>query len=83
MNIDLKDKVRRALQAEWPAFAVNHPKLAAAMDETLLVDGAIHSLADDADYQEAMQTAAAVGAGAEVVADVVVRHVRRWLRQLV
>jgi hypothetical protein len=83
MSIDLKEEVRRALAAEWPAFAANHPRLAAALDETVLVPSAMQSLGDDPEYVEAMATAAAVGAGAEVVADVVARFVRGWLRRLV
>ena len=47
MNIDLKENVRRALQTEWPTFAARHPRLAAALDETILVDPAIQSLGDD------------------------------------
>ena len=83
MNVDLKEEVRRALQTEWPAFASSHPRLAAVLDETLLIEPAIHSLGDDPEYVEAMQTASAVGAGAEIVADIVLRHVRQWLRRLV
>lgn len=83
MNINLKEEVRRALKTEWPTFAAAHPKLAAVLDETILVDPAIQSLGDDAEYVEAMQTAAAVGAGGEIVADIILRHVRQWLRRLV
>jgi hypothetical protein len=83
MNINLKDEVRRAIQSEWPAFAASHPKLAAVLDETILIDPAMQSLADDAEYVEAMQTATAVGAGGEIVADIILRHVRQWLRRLV
>ncbi|MEA2709327.1 MAG: hypothetical protein QOF78_1928 [Phycisphaerales bacterium] len=83
MTINLKEEVRRALQTEWPAFAASHPKLAAVLDETVLVDPAIQSLADDPDYLEAMQTASAVGAGSEIIADIILRHVRQWLRRLV
>ena len=53
------------------------------MDETILIDPAIQSLGDDPEYLEAMQTAFAVGAGAEVVADIVGRFVRQWLQRLV
>lgn len=83
MNIDLKEEVRRALHTEWPAFAAAHPRLADALNETLLVDPAIQSLADDPEYVEAMQTAAAAGAAGELVADLIARHVRGWLRRLV
>ena len=83
MNINLKEEVRRAIKVEWPTFAASHPRLAAVLDETVLVEPAIQSLADDAEYVEAMQTAAAVGAGGEIVADIILRHVRQWLRRLV
>jgi hypothetical protein len=82
-TIDLKEEVRKALGAEWPAFAATHPKLAAALDETVLLDPAMQSLADDPEYQETMRTADAVGAGAQIVSDVVSRFVRQWLRTLV
>ena len=81
--IDLKEEVRKAIQTEWPAFAASHPKLAAALDETVLLDPAMQSLADDPEYVETMRIAFAVGAGAEVISDVVGRFIRQWLRTLV
>ena len=81
-TIDLKDQVQQALRSEWPAFAAAHPKLAAVLDETVLLEPAMRSLANDPEYQEAMATADAVGAGAQVIADTVATAVRRWLRQL-
>ena len=83
MTINLKEEVRRAIKTEWPTFAASHPKLAAVLDEQVFVQPAIESLADDPDYVEAMQTATAVGAGGEIVADIILRHVRQWLRRLV
>ena len=83
MSIDLKEEVRRAVAGEWSAFAARHPNLAAVLDEHILIDGAIQNLADDPEYQEAMATATAVGAGAEVVSDIVTRFVRRWLQRLI
>jgi hypothetical protein len=80
--IDLKQQVQQALRSEWSAFAAAHPNLAAALDDTVLVEPVIRSLADDAEYREAMATAEAVGAGAQVIADTVAAAVRRWLRQL-
>jgi hypothetical protein len=82
-SVDIKDEVRRAVRDEWPRFADRHPRLAAVLDETLVTEAAIDSIADDPEYQEAMDTAAAVGAGAEVVATVIHRLVARWLKQLV
>ena len=43
--IDLKDEVLKALRTEWPAFAAAHPKLAAVLDETVLIEPAMQSLA--------------------------------------
>jgi hypothetical protein len=82
-SIDVQEEVRRAVRDEWPRFVDQHPRLAAVLDETLVTQAAIESIADDPEYQEAMTTAAAVGAGAEVVASVVQRLVGKWLRQLV
>ena len=82
-TIDLKQEVQRAIAAEWPAFVSAHPHLAAVMDETLLVEPALQSLADDPEFQSTMQTAAEVGAAAEVVGSVVAKLVRNWLKQLV
>ena len=81
--IDVKDQVRQAIQSEWPTFAANHPRLAAVLDETVLVEPAMQSLADDPEYLEAMATADAVGAGAEVIAAVIQRLVSQFLRRLV
>ena len=83
MSIDVKEEVRRALSAEWPAFATSHPRLAAALDETVLVEPAVASLADDPEYVQAMQTADEVGAGANAVVDLVGRFVRDWLQRLI
>ena len=81
-TIDLKEQVRRALQTEWPAFALNHPRVAAVLDETLLLEPAIAALNDDPDFREAMETAAEIGAAAEAVADIVRSTVSKWLRRL-
>ena len=81
--ISVKDEVRKAVRSEWPAFAADHPRLAAVLDETLVVDSAIASLADDPEYREAMATAEAVGAGADVIAGLIQRLVSQFLRRLV
>ena len=80
--INLKHEVARAVRTEWPAFAAEHPRLAAVLDEQLVADAAARCIADDPEYRQAMATAAAVGAGAAVVSDVVGRLVSRWLRAL-
>ena len=82
-SIDVKEQVRRAILSEWPAFAASHPKMAQVVNEEILLAPAMQSLAGDAEYQEAMNTAAEIGVGAEAVADVIGRLVRRWLRSLI
>ena len=51
--------------------------------ETSFVGGAMQSVGDDPEYQEAMATADAVGAGADATAGVIQRLVGRFLRQIV
>jgi hypothetical protein len=82
-SINVQEEVRRAVRDEWPRLVEQHPRLAAVLDETLVTEAATESIADDPEYQEAMNTAAAVGAGAEVVAGIVHRLVGKWLRQLI
>ena len=82
-TIDVKEEVRRAIGREWPAFAQQHPRLAAVVDETLLLEPAMTALGDDPEFAEAMQTAAAVGAAGDVIATIVSRVVNKWLQQLI
>jgi hypothetical protein len=82
-TINIRDEVASAVRVEWPAFSAAHPKLAAVLDETLLIEGAVASLAEDPEYQETMANAEAVGVGAECVAALISRLVSRWLKRLV
>jgi len=82
-SIDLKALVSQSVRSEWPAFAERHPRLAAVLDETLVTEQAIASIADDPEYQQALATADEVGACAQVIADVVTRFVGTWLKNLI
>jgi len=82
-RIKLKDEVQRAIRSEWPAFVVNHPRLAEILDEDLLIEHAVETLRNDAEYQETMKTAVAANIGAEVVRGVIVRLVGKFLRRLI
>jgi len=79
---ELKEAVARAVRKEWPAFAADHPRLAAVLDEDLVTLTLSRSIEDDPEYRAAMITAEQVGAGAEVVTDVVTRLVGRMIRTL-
>ena len=83
MTINLRNEVERALAMEWPAFAALHPRLADAVGQATLVPPAVRGLGEDREYVESMQIALAVGAGGEIVFDIIRRHVRQWLRRLV
>ncbi len=81
-TIDVRELVRRAVADEWPAFAERHPRLAAVLDEPVVVDQALQCLADDPEYKDAMARAAAAGLAAEAVGEFVRKCVGRWIRQL-
>ena len=78
----LQEAVARAVRCEWPAFAAEHPRLAAVLSEDLVTLTLARSIEDDPEYRAAMATAAEIGAGAEVVTDVVTRLVGRMIRTL-
>jgi hypothetical protein len=73
--IDVKKEVEQAVGTEWSAFAARHPHLAAALDQQLLVEQAMASLADDPDYRAAMDQGAAVAGTAGSIGSVVKRLV--------
>ena len=78
----LREAVARAVRCEWPAFAADHPRLAAVLSEDLVALTLARSIEDDPEYRAAMSTAAEIGAGAEAMADVVTRLVGRMIRTL-
>ena len=80
--IDLKDHVRRAIGAGWDEFARAHPLLSQAIDQDVLVEQAMSSIADDPDYQSAMEQAQAIGIGMSAVESFVTRFVSRWMKAL-
>ena len=83
MNADeLKQAVASAVRTEWPAFVTEHPRLAEVLSEDLVTTTLARSIEDDPEYRSAMQTAAEIGAAADVVHDVVTRLVGRMIRTL-
>ena len=81
--IDLRGHVRRAVAASWDDFAREHPLLSQAIDQDLLVEQAMSCIADDPQYRDAMEQAAAVGVGVSAVEAFVTRFVARWIKLLV
>jgi hypothetical protein len=81
-RINPRDLVRESLHQEWAEFAREHPRLAGALDESLLVEQATDELSDDPEFRKAMQHAAAVGQATEALRDLVRGFVRRWIGRL-
>ncbi len=80
--IDLKAHVRRAIGAGWDEFARAHPLLSQAIDQDVLVEQAVNSIADDPEYRNAMEQARAVGIGITAMESFVTRFVGRWMKAL-
>jgi len=81
-RIELKEIVKRAIARKWDAFAADHPHLAGVIDQELLAEGATQSLADDPEYQRAMEQSHAVGIGIEAIISFVDRLVAEFLNRL-
>ena len=81
-TIDLRAIVAKAIESSWPDFARDHPHLAAAIDQSLLVEQAADLLEDDPAYRAAMQKAAAVEMLGEGLESFVKTWIDRWLRTL-
>jgi hypothetical protein len=81
--IDLKGHVCRAIASSWDDFAREHPLLSQAIDQDVLVEQAMACIADDPEYRDAMEQAAAVGIGIGAVESFVTRFVGRWIKALV
>ncbi len=82
-KIQLKDEVRRAIHQNWDTFASEHPNLAQVIDQELLVEHAMQSIADDPEYRTAMEQSAAVGIGMEALIGFVEQFVSRFLREII
>ena len=76
------ERTRRPRRAvEWRPRR-RPPHLAAVLSEELGTATLSRSIEDDPEYRAVMNTAAEIGAGAEVVSDVVARLVGRMIRTL-
>jgi hypothetical protein len=82
LSVSLKGEVGRVVAAEWKGFAERRAQLAEVIDPALVVEQATASLADDAEFREAMEMVARGGATAAAMGEVVERFVRGWLMRL-
>ena len=53
----VRDLVSRRLNTRWERFAGEHPNLAAAIEPMKLVDVTVERLAEDPEYQQALEAA--------------------------
>lgn len=81
-RIELKNEVRRAISQNWDSFVQEHPNLARVIDQELLVEGVMQSLADDPEYQRAMEQSHAIGIRVHALTSFVDRFVSAWLKRL-
>jgi hypothetical protein len=81
-SINLKDEVQKILAIEWRSFAERHPRLAEVIDQSLLVQQATASIADDPDYQRALREADGMEWSANVAIELIRGFVLDWLKKL-
>ena len=81
-SINLKDEVQKVLAGEWKGFVERHPRLAEVIDQSLLVEQAAASIADDPDYQRALREAEGMEWSANVAVELVSGFVKDWLKRL-
>jgi hypothetical protein len=81
-KIDLKRLVAEAVESTWSDFAAEHPRLAAAIDQSLLIEQAADLLEDDPAYREAMRKAQAVETIGQGLESFVTTWIAKWLRSL-
>jgi hypothetical protein len=79
---DVKQLVSDAVKTAWPTFEADHPRLAAVIDQLMLIDGVIDELADDPAYAQALGNADAAGQTAQEIADFVTNYVVKGIKQL-
>jgi hypothetical protein len=81
-TLDLKSLVTKAVESNWHDFAAEHPHLAAAIDQPLLIEQAADLLEDDPAYREALRKAHAVETVGESIESFITTWMSRWLRSL-
>lgn len=83
MNKDeLKAAVTAQIQRSWPEFKAAHPALAQLIDQTILSDQVMVSLASDTEFQQAYERAVSARVGEQVFTEMITRFVTCSLRTL-
>jgi len=82
LSVSLRTEVQKVVAGQWSEFAQRHPRLAAAIDQTLLVEQATATLADDPEFRDAIETATMANPTARSIIGVIEQFVVDWLRRL-
>ena len=69
MNVN--QQIRAAVSQHWPEFAREHPRLAEALDEQIVIEQIADELADDPEYRRALARADAAIAVQAVIKSIV------------
>jgi hypothetical protein len=78
-----REQLRQAIGMEWPAFEARHPNLAGLLDQDALIEKAHTQLADDPEYQKALDEATALGMGAQAATQMLRGFVQDWMARLI
>lgn len=79
---EIKAQVTAAVGATWPRFQQDHPALAQVIDQTMLCEHVVESLAKDEEFTQAYELAVSARVGAQVFTETVTRFVDGVLRRL-
>ena len=83
MNRDeLKKRVIEQIEMTWPQFQAEHPELARVIDQTMLGEHVVESLAKDAEFQAAYENAVEAKIGAAAFAGLLGRFVELVMTKL-
>lgn len=77
-SISLRDEVCKTLAVEWQGFRQRHPRLAAVIDQNILLEQAVACIADDPGFRAAMEEAAGLATSASLV-EAIRKFVGDWL----
>ena len=80
---NVKEQVREAVGMEWPAFEARHPNLAGLLDQDAVIEKAATQLADNPEYQRAMNEADAVGMTAQAATQMARSFIQDWMARLI
>ncbi len=83
MNQDeLKQRVTAAIESTWQQFQAEHPALSQVIDQAMLSEHVVGSLADDQAFQIAYEQAIAAKVGAHAFSEMMIQFVGTVVNRL-